>query len=180
MKDIKEYLNESASLFADCFGGYNDIAPNYIEYNEGDKKFGELKSGDIIYVYSYSNENLIEVNVKGFKEHGGKIYISTESFKLNPNSKYCKSSNKLEIGPTGGGRMGADDEGTVRDYSPNKAKDSSICVSFGEGYAFGTNREEVLNYAKKDITKSIQKIQNNIEKLQAEIESLNKKLENIK
>lgn len=178
MKTIKEYINESASLF-DSGYSYSDIAQNYLEYNEGNQKFGELKNGDKIYVYSYSNENLIEVTVKGYIENKNRIYIKTESYKLNPNSKYCKSSTELEIGPTSGGRMGADDEGIVRDYSPNKAKDSSICVSFSNGYAFGTNKEEVLKYAKKDITKSIQKIQEQISNLQKQIEALNKKLENI-
>lgn len=178
MKQFKEYIIESASLFDN--GGYNDIPQNYLEYNEGDQKFGELQNGDKIYVYSYSNENLIEVTIKGYIENKNRIYIKTESYKLNPNSKYCKTSNKLEIGPTSGGRTGADDEGIVRDYSPNKAKDSSICVSFGNGYAFGTNKENVLKYAKSDISNSINKIQNDIEKLQNQIEALNKKLENIK
>ena len=179
MKDIKKYINESASLF-DSGYGYDDIARNYLEYEDGDKKFGELQAGDIIYMYRYNVENIIEITVKGKISKGkNKIYMSTESFKLNPNSKYCKASSKIEFGPANGARSGADDEGIVRDYSPEKIEKSSICISFSEGCAFGTNKETVLKYAKKDITKSIQKIQNDMKNLQKEIDKLNKKFENI-
>ena len=178
MKDIKTYINESGSLF-DSGYTYNVIAQNYLEYEDGDKKFGELQSGDIIYMYNYNSENIIEITVKGkISKRDNKIYISTEPFKLIPNAKYSKSS-KIEFGPAYGGRMGADDGGAVRDYSPENIEKSSICISFGGGYAFGTNKETVLKYAKGDIAKSIQKIQDKINNLQKEIESLNKKFKNI-
>ena len=41
----------SASLFADMYIDYGNSPTNYIEYNKGEKKFGELQKGDEIYLY---------------------------------------------------------------------------------------------------------------------------------
>lgn len=180
MKSINQYINESSSLFDS--GGYEDMATNYLDYYDGDKKFGQLKKNDIIYLYSYSNDKIIEVTINGtIKTLNNKIYIKTKSFKINPNSKYCKSQTTLIFGPANGSRSGRlEDDTKVVDYSPWKVEESSICISFDGGYAFGTNKNNVLKYAKSDITSYINKIQNDIEKLQNQIEILNKKLENIK
>ena len=180
MKSINQYINESSSLFDS--GGYEDMATNYLDYYDGDKKFGELKKNDIIYLYSYSNDKIIEVTINGsVKTINNKICIKTKSFKIRPNSKYCKPQTTLIFGPANGSRSGRiEDDTKVVDYSPWKVEESSICISFGGGYAFGTNKDNVLKYAKSDITSSINKIQNDIEKLQNQIEILNKKLENIK
>lgn len=163
-------------------GGYEDMATNYLDYYDGDKKFGELKKNDIIYLYSYSNDKIIEVTINGtVKTLNNKICIKTKSFKIRPNSKSCKSQTTLEFGPAHSGRSGRiEDDTKVVDYYPWNVKESSICISFGGGYAFGTNKDNVLKYAKSDITSSINKIQNDIKKLQNQIETLNTKLENIK
>ena len=187
MKSLNNFIKESASIFADSYGGYNDIASNYLEYFDGDKTFGELKSGDIVYYYSYDYDeeskdiDIVEVTVRGrINKRNNTIYLPVNKFESYKGEKTKYQKSILEFGPSDSGKMGADDEGIVRDYSPENVEKSSICVSFGDGYAFGTNKENVLKYAKKDITKSIQKIQDKINKLQTEIESLNKKLENIK
>lgn len=179
MKNINEYINESSSLFDD--GGYGDMATNYLDYYDGDKKFGDLKKGDIIYLYKYSNDKIIEVTVNGtVKTQNNQVYIKTKSFKIKPNSKYCKSQSSLVFGPANGSRSGrSEDDTKVVDYSPWNVEKSSICISFGGGYAFGTNKDNVLKYAKSDITSSINKIQSDIEDLQNEINKLSEKLNNI-
>ena len=177
MMTLKEYITESTSLYDNGdYSGRNSIPSNYLEYNEGDKLFGELKKGDIVYLYSYSNDHILEITINGkLNTTGDFVTIRTQSFKINPNSKYCKSQSVIKFGPNGGGRSG--EEG---DYTPNNVAKSSICISYGGGWAVGTNKENVLKYAKSDISNSINKIQNDIEKLQNQIETLNKKLENIK
>lgn len=179
MKNFKEYINESSSLFDS--GGYEDMATNYLDYYDGDKKFGELKKNDIIYLYSYSNDKIIEVTVNGtVKTHNNQIYIKTKSFKIKPNSKYCDPQSSLVFGPANGGRSARNEDDTkVVEYNPWDVEKSSICISFGGGYAFGTNKDNVLKYAKSDITSSINKIQSDIEKLQNEITKLSDKLNNI-
>lgn len=177
MKDIKKYIIESASLFDNGdYSGRNSIPSNYLEYNDEDKSFGELKKDDIVYLYSYSNDNILEVTINGkLNTKGDFVTIKTQSFKINPNSKYCKPQSVIKFGPNGGSRSGEEGE-----YSPSNVGKSSICISYGGGWAVGTNKETVLKYAKSDISNSINKIQNDIEKLQNQIETLNKKLENIK
>ena len=177
MKSIKEYINESSSLFdSGDYSGRNSIPSNYLEYNEGDKTFGELKPDDIVYVYSYSNDHILEVTINGkLNTKGNFVKIRTKSFKINPNSKYCRPQSSIEFGPTGGGMSGK--EGS---YSPWEVEKSSICISYGGGWAVGTNKESVLKFAKSDISNSINKIQKDIENLNKQIESLSKKLENIK
>lgn len=174
MKQINKYILESSSLFD---SGYElgDIPQNYLKYEEGDKTFGELKNDDIVYLYNYSNDNIREITINGTLKVGSKkVSIKTKSFKLNPDSKYCKAQTELKFGPLGQ-RSGSNGEY----YSPQDVEKSSICVAFTGGYAFGTNKETVRKYAKNDINNSIAKIQKDIENLQNEIESLNKKLENI-
>ena len=177
MKSIKEYINESASIFDDIYNPYELPASNYLEYNEGDKKFGELQKGDEVYLYSYSNDEILNITIDGKLTVGKKknIHIKTKSFKLNPSRKTQKVSNDIVFGPIGGSRSGEEGE-----YIPSNVEKSSICISFGGGWAVGTNKESVLKYAKSDISNSINKIQSDIENLQKQIESLNKKLENIK
>ena len=176
MKTIKEYICESASLFDDFYQPYELPASNYLEYNEGDKKFGELQKGDEVYLYHYPNDEILSITIDGKLTVGRKnIHIKTKSFKLNPSRKTQRVSNDIVFGPTNGSRSGEEGE-----YIPNNVEKSSICISYGGGWIVGTNKETVLKYAKSDISNSIKKIQSDIEKLQAEIKSLNKKLENIK
>lgn len=164
----------SASLFADMYHGIPP-APNYIECNEGDKKFGELQKGDEIYLYHYSNDEILNITIDGKLIVGRKnIHIKTKSFKLNSSSKTKIVLNDIIFGPVDINRIGK--EGY---YTPSNVEKSSICIAFGGGWAVGTNRETVLKYAKSDISNSIQKAQSDIKKLQKEMELLNKKLENI-
>ena len=176
MKQFKEYIIESASLFDDVYNSYPATPANYINYNEGDKTFGELQKGDEVYLYTYSNDEILNITIDGKLIVGRKnIHIKTKSFKLDPSNKWQRVSNDIVFGPTDGNRSG--EKGS---YDPDKVKESSICVSYSGGWAVGTNKEVVLKYAKSDISNSINKIQNDIEKLQNKIEALNKKLENIK
>lgn len=165
----------SASLFADMYLDYGNSPDNYIEYNEGDKTFGELKLNDIVYLYDCSADNILEIIIDGnLISRNGKVSIKTKSFKLDPNSKYCKPQSSIKFGPND-----CIAGGDGHTYYPEKVKDCSVCASWQGGWAVGTNRETVLKYAKSDISNSIQKIQSKIENLQKEIELLNKKLENI-
>lgn len=162
----------SASLFADMYIDYGESPVNYIEYNEGEKTFGELKPNDIIYLYNYSSDNILEITINGsLKSIKEKVSIKTKSFKLNPDSK---PQSSIKFGPNSSSACGG---GHV--YYPEKVKDSSMCASWNGGWAVGTNKESVLKYAKSDISNSIQKIQSDIENLQKEVEILTNKLENL-
>lgn len=175
MKNINEYIAESASLFDDDYNSYSMPPSNYINYNEGDKTFGELQKGDEVYLYTYAHDEILNITIDGKLTVGRKdIHIKTKSFNLNPSIKKM-TSNDIVLGPVYSSRMAP--EGS---YDPDKVKESSICVSYSGGWAVGTNKEAVLKYAKSDISNSINKIQNDIKDLQNQIETLNKKLENIK
>ena len=166
----------SASLFADLCIDYRERpAINYIEYNEGEKTFGELQKGDEVYLYTYLNDKILNITVNGKLIVGrNNIYIKTKSFKLNLSSKTQKVSNDIIFGPINSSMCG-----NGYTYSSDRVKDCSICASWNGGWAVGTNRESVLKYAKSDISNSIQKIQNNVENLQKEIKILTNKLENL-
>ena len=160
----------SASLFADMYIDYGNSPTNYIEYNKGEKKFGELQKGDEIYLYHYSNDKILNITIDGKLTVGRKnIHIKTKPFRTQ-----LVLNDDIVFGPVNSGCFGEKGE-----YTPSNVEKSSICISFGGGWAVGTNRETVLKYAKSDISNSIQKAQSDIKNLQKEIESLNKKLENI-
>lgn len=166
----------SASLFADICIDYGERpAINYIEYNEGEKTFGELQKGDEVYLYTCLNDKILNITINGKLTVGrNNIYIKTKSFKLNLSSKTQKVSNDIIFGPINSSVCF-----NGHTYFPDRVKDCSICASWNGGWAVGTNKESVLKYAKSDISNSIQKIQNNIENLQKEIKILTNKLENL-
>ena len=165
----------SSSLFADMYIDYGESPANYIEYNEGEKTFGELKSNDIVYLYNYTYD-ILEITINGsLKYKDGKVTIRTKPFKVDPNNKYCIPQSSIEFGPNSSSAFG-----NGHAYHPEKVKDCSICASWKGGWAVGTNRETVLKYAKSDIINFINEKQNNIKNLQKEIEILTNKLEVLK
>lgn len=166
----------SASLFADMYIDYGESPANYIEYNEGEKTFGELKKGDIIYLYSSSLDDILEITINGsLNSRKGKVTIRTKPFKVDPNNKYCIPQSSIEFGPNSSSAFG-----NGHAYHPEKVKDCSICASWKGRWAVGTNRETILKYAKLDIINFINEKQNNIKNLQKEIEILTNKLEALK
>lgn len=154
----------SASLFSDV-GSHYDIPTNYLDYSDGEKIFGELKKGDVIYYYHYTYDDIIEItvngNIKSFKE---KIILPVKSFGPDKNSK-------LEFGPAKGGWMGYGKE-----YNPDKIKNSSICISISHSSVFGTNKESVLKIVKSFINETIVENQEKILKLEETNKSLSNKL----
>lgn len=169
MKDLNEFIKESASLFDNWSGGF---ANNYISYNEGDTTFGELADGDKIYYHNVKdpNDNVVELTVKGkLIKRNGYYYIKVYD-ESDPKAKTIT----LDIGPV--------DTSTARGdkkYNPDEVSNSSICVSFDDNKVFGTNRDDVLSIAKSNVTSQINKINEEIKSLKTLIKSLKEKLDAI-
>ena len=118
----------SSSLFYDCYAPYETYPRT--EYVEGDKKFGEIGIGGILY-YLDRYDTLSELEVTNpFHVAKGRCYITIKGRGKNIDfgSQYC--SNVLE------------------------ARDKSIV--FYDGGIIGTNKESVISKAVNAITKEIQ------------------------
>lgn len=118
----------SSSLFYDCYAPYETYPRT--EYVEGDKKFGEIGIGGILY-YLDRYDTLSELEVTNpFHVAKGRCYITIKGRGKNIDfgSQYC--ANVLE------------------------ARDKSI-VLYGGGI-IGTNKESVIAKAVNAITKEIQ------------------------
>lgn len=151
----------SASLF-DSFS-YSSCPTNYLDHNEGDKTFGELKAGDIIYYHNFDSNEILEIAVKT-----GKIVHrdDTAYMTIKPtNISRFQKLTRLEFGPVSGGRLFS----SGKKYSSSNIPFSSICVSDSGAFVFGTNRDIVLAMAKLNLV-------SRIEDVKTEIESLNKRL----
>lgn len=158
----------SASLF---YNDMSNIPENYLEYIEGEKKFGELQKNDVIYIGMYKGYDSIkvyEVKLKDAKFHTSKdyfVYLSLDN----------KNIKKATFGPKNGSRW----FGEGRSYSTELIPMSSICVTYGNLTAFGTNKDTVIEYIKKGINDSIKEINEQIISLESKISNRKKSLENI-
>lgn len=151
----------SASLF-DSFS-YSSYPTNYLDHNEGDKTFGELKAGDIIYCHNFDSNEILEIAVKT-----GKIVHrdDTAYMCIKPtNISGFQKQTRLEFGPVSGSRW----FGSGKQYRSSDIPFSSICVADSGTFVFGTNRDIVVAMAKLNLV-------SRIEDVKTEIESLNKRL----
>lgn len=158
----------STSLF---YSDMSNIPENYLVYIEGEKKFGELQKNDVIYIGMYKGYDSIkvyEVKLKDAKFHTSKsyfVYLSLDN----------KNIKKATFGPKNGSRW----FGQGYSYSTELIPESSICVTYGNLTAFGTNKDTVIEYIKKGINDSIKEINEQIISLESKISNRKKSLENI-
>ena len=158
----------SASLF---YSDMSNIPENYLVYIDGEKKFGELQDNDVIYIGMYKGYDSIkvyEVKLKDAKFHTSKdyfVYLSLDN----------KNIKKALFGPKNGNRW----FGQGYSYSTELIPESSICVTYGNLMAFGTNKDTVIEYIKKGINDSIKDINEQIISLESKISNKEKSLENI-
>jgi hypothetical protein len=158
----------SVSLF---YNDMSNIPENYLVYIDGEKKFGELQKNDVIYIgaYKYDSIKVYEVKLKDNKFHTSKdyfVYLSLDN----------KNIKKATFGPKNGNRWFGKEYGS---YSTELIPESSICVTYGNLTAFGTNKDTVIEYIKKGINDSIKEINEQIISLESKISNREKSLENI-
>ena len=158
----------SASLF---YSDMSNIPENYLVYINGEKKFGELQKNDVIYIgmYKYGSIKVYEVKLKDTKFHTSKdyyVYLSLDN----------KNFKKATFGPKNGNRWFGKEYGS---YSTELIPESSICVTYGNLVAFGTNKDTVIEYIKKGINDSIKQTNEQIDALNSQILVKKKSLENI-
>lgn len=157
----------SASLF---YSDMSNIPENYLVYIEGEKTFGELQKNDVIYIgmYKYDTIKVYEIKLKDTKFHTSKdyfVYLSLDN----------KNFKKATFGPKNGNRW----FGQGYSYSTELIPESSICVTYGNLTAFGTNKDTVIEYIKKGINDSIKETNEQIISLESKISNKKKSLENI-
>ena len=157
----------SASLF---YSDMSNIPENYLVYINGEKKFGELQKNDVIYIgmYKYDSIKIYEVKLKDTKFHTSKdyyVYLSLDN----------KNFKKATFGPKNGSRW----FGQGYSYSTELIPESSICVTYGNLVAFGTNKDTDIEYIKKGIDDSIKQTNEQINALNSQICIKKKSLENI-
>lgn len=157
----------SVSLF---YSDMSNIPENYLVYIDGEKKFGELQKNDVIYIgmFKYDEIKVYEVKLKDAKLHTSKdyfVYLSLDN----------KNIKKATFGPKNGNRWFGDGYS----YSTALIPESSICVTYGNLTAFGTNKDTVIEYIKKGINDSIKEINQQIISLESKISNRKKSLENI-
>ena len=117
----------SSSLFYDCYAPYETYPRT--EYVEGDKKFGEIGIGGILY-YLDKYDTLSELEVTNpFHVAKGRWYITIKGRGKNIDFGSHNCANVLE------------------------ARDKSIV--FYEGGIIGTNKESVISKAANAITNEI-------------------------
>ena len=158
----------SVSLF---YSDMSNIPENYLVYINGEKKFGELQKNDVIYIgmYKYDSIKVYEVKLKDTKFHTSKdyyVYLSLDNRKFK----------KATFGPKNGNRWFGKEYGS---YSTELIPESSICVTYGNLVAFGTNKDTVIEYIKKGINDSIKQTNEQIDALKSQICDKKKSLENI-
>lgn len=157
----------SVSLF---YSDMSNIPENYLVYIDGEKKFGELQKNDVIYIgmFKYDEIKVYEVKLKDAKLHTSKdyfVYLSLDN----------KNIKKATFGPKNGNRWFGDGYS----YSTELIPESSICVTYGNLTAFGTNKDTVIEYIKKGVNDSIKEINEQIISLESKISNRKKSLENI-
>ena len=145
----------SSSLFYDCYATYdynNYYSPT--KYVDGDKRFVDIKDGDILYFLK--RNNILEIKVsRSWHMARGCYYISLNSNKIKAiNFGTCHSGNTLE--------------------SKNKS------IVYYDGYIIGTNKDSVINMAINDINDSINDIDKEISNLNSRKNATIKELEQFK
>ena len=156
----------SASLFDSFTYSYAPTPTNYLDRNEGDKTFGELKAGDIIYYHHFDSNEILEIAVKTGKisHRDGMAYVSIKPTVV---SRFQKLT-RLEFGPTSGGRW----FNNGKEYSCYSIPLSSLCVDANGAFVFGTNRAIVLAVAKLNMVSRIEEVKQDIKKLNGRLNEM--------
>lgn len=157
----------SSSLY-ESITNYDYIPDNCLEYIEGEKKFGELQKGDVIYMGMFVNDS---ITVYELKLKNTKIHIKNDLYYLSLNDKFLKTA-------TFGPRATKVADGK-RTYSSDLIPESSICVKESYLSAFGTNKNTVIEFIKMGVAMSIERDFLEISKLESNISDKKKSLENI-
>ncbi len=139
----------SSRLFYDCYAPYETYADT--SYIEGDKTFGEIQNGDVLYILisddnGYRFEEL-KVVYKWHLTHGH-FYISC-----------LKGKKKFNI-----------DFGSSNCGNVINSKDGSIV--FFEGYIIGTNKNSLYKYMYRRLTEDLEVIQKQFQQTIDKIEQL--------
>ena len=139
----------SASLFYDCYASYESYPDT--KYASGDKKFCEVKEGDVLYRLD-SNNNISELTVrKPFHVTKGRCIISVN------------------------GRGNNIDFGTSRCSNVWDARDMSI-VFYNNYSIIGTNKKSIVKIRIDKLTNELNKVKNQYEHLETELNELNNML----
>ena len=134
----------SSSLFYDCYARYETYPRT--EYVEGDKKFGEIGIGGILYCLDrYDTLSELEVT-NPFHVAKGHCYITIKGRGKNIDFGSHNCVNVLE------------------------ARDKSIV--FYEGGIIGTNKESVISEAVNAITKEIEQARMKCESLEKRLKDI--------
>jgi hypothetical protein len=166
----------SASIIDDY--NISNHPTNYLEYIDGDKQFGKLKSGDIIYYYSFDTASIFRAVVKSDKilHRNGMSYISINPIKIDKNHILTK----LIFGPISGSAIFGEINGIQRSYRYWIIDDSSLCVNINGNFIFGTNRNSVLKAAKENLKSRLNYVNEKIEELKTVYDFVIDKLINLK
>ena len=161
----------SSSLF-DSFS-YSSYPTNYLDHNEGDKTFGELKAGDIIYCHYFDSNEILEIAVKTGKivHRDNTAYMTIKPTHI---SKFQKLT-RLEFDPVSGSRW----FGSGKKYYSSHIPFSSICVADSGTFVFGTNRAVVLAMAKLNMVSRIEDVKTDIETLNKRLNDLTAQLDSL-
>ena len=161
--------------------GFGYSSPHsFLEYNEGDIKFGDLVPGDTIYYHTMEYPKDGQLNIYKMEVSSGIVRAKGEAYiKVNPIPMYKGQlkkyqMTKLSFGPLySSGTIRFGDE--LKNYDSNDINKSSICAN-NSLVIFGTNLEEVTKYAKRGIEEIINKKQKEIERLTLFVEAMKTKL----
>jgi hypothetical protein len=148
----------SSSLFYDCYATYDYNNYSRTKYVDSDKRFVDIKEGDILYFLKRNDmfNDILEIKVsRPWHMARGCYYISLNSNKIKAiNFGTCHSGNTLE--------------------SKNKS------IAYYDGYIIGTNKDSVINMAINDINDSINNIDKEISNLNSRKNATIKELEQFK
>lgn len=144
MKKLIQCIKETTNISTIFDDNYSRGANNYIDYNDGDKTFGELKSGDTIFYFIYNIGTLNNIKLKdGIKIKNDVFYLPCSPYQISKQLKNVKN-NKFIIGPTNSlYKFGK------KNYNPYDVEKSSVCV--GVECIFGTNEETVKKNIKENL-----------------------------
>ena len=144
MKNLNQYIKETSNISTIFDDDYSRGANNYIDYNDGDKTFGELKSGDTLFYYIYNIGNIDSTKLKGgIKIKNNVFYLPCNPYQTSKQLKNIKN-NKFLIGPTNGSYKFGEKE-----YNPRDVEKASVCI--GVECVFGTNEETVKKFVEENL-----------------------------
>ena len=144
MKNLNQYIKEATNVSTLFDDDYSRGANIYIDYSDGDKTFGELTSGDVIFYYIYNIGDINSVKLKnGIKVKNNVFYLPCNPYQTSKQLKHIKN-DKFIIGPNNGLYKFGEKE-----YNPSDVEKSSVCVS--TECVFGTSEETVKKFAEENL-----------------------------